>query len=218
MGKSRFSNYLSRSLTGVTQIEASGRMGLSQPVLNRLLQGEQQPNYDHIIKLAVFLKVHPAYLFELAGKEKDAQLCRALMPEEEDAASWPLYRRVQVLVRRGLARKVDEALSRVEFLWEAPRGAFEELVEGMGCDSACLVADHMVRGDVLYRWNCLEEQARQLAEKRRAKGWSRFGCSGAKVDLDLFILGGKANQAHIEISQRSWISSLQLALHLDAPS
>jgi hypothetical protein len=111
-----------------------------------------------------------------------------------------------------LESEVSQALSRIEQLWEVSRESFQELVEQMGCQAACLVADHLVEGDVLYRWQCSQEQAELLAGDRQAPGWRRFSHSSPGMSLDLFIAGGRANRTAIRIGLSSWASALRQAL------
>ena len=212
MAKTRFSRYLHGALPPVSQKKAASEMGFTRPVLNRLLSGGQDPTFAQIMKLAVYLDEHPARLFDQLGDDESAELCHTLIPEKGDGGAYQLCRRVRKLAARGLAQDVDEALGRIELLWEVARQAFEDLVQEMGCESACLVADHLVTDDVLYRWQCTEERASQLARDRKAQGWRRFRHSSPEIELDLFVRGGKPSRLQIKIGLSGWASSLRLAL------
>ena len=212
MDKMSFPNYLRDALPAMTQAEISKRTGISKPGLSRLLTGEQKPTYKHILLLAHFLDAHPASLFEAAGDERGAEICRTLIPSGEDSGARQLCHRVRQLARRGLDAEVSQSLYRIELLWEVSRESFQELAEQMGCQAACLVADHLVQGDVLYRWECTEEQAERLAQDRQAPGWRRFSHTRPGMSLDLFMAGGRANRTAIRIGLSSWASALRKAL------
>lgn len=212
MPKMSFPNYLRQALSGTSQVQVAAKVGLTRPVLNRLLKGERPPTAMQVLKLAVFLNEHPARLFDLAGDYGTAELCRALIPEEQDDAAYELCRRVRRLARRGMTRHLDQALGGLELLWETALQGFEELAQSMGCESACLVADHRVEGDVLYRWQVSEEEAERLARDRQGQGWRRFTRPDPHIGLDLFVRGGKPNRTHIELCLSNWASSLSVAV------
>ncbi len=211
MNKSRFPSYLRQVSRGITQARLSARTGISTSVISRLFKGKQDPSFEHLLRISLVLDIHPALLFEAAGMEDGAEICRCLIPEDQSGAR-RLCRRVQQLVRRGDARRVDDALSNIELVWEVNRDSFEELARTSGCESACLVADHQVEGDPLYRWNCSQEQAEVLARQRKAKGWRHFSHRGKGITLDFFIRGGKARKGNIQVALQYWAAGFLSAL------
>ncbi len=211
MDKSQFPSYLRQASRGITQARLAARTGLSTSVVSRLFKGEQNPTFEHLLRLSVVLDIHPALLFEAAGREDGAEICRSLIPQQQSGA-WQLCRRVQKLVRRGDAQRVDAELGNIELLWEVNRDPFEGLARKSGCESACLVGSHQVEDDVIYRWKCSEGQADELARSRKGKGWRRYSGSAEAVELDLFLLGGKVNRRQTESTVGYWAAVFRSAL------
>lgn len=202
MAKSRFTSYLGKALTGVTQVRVGKQAGLGQSTVSALLNGEKPPNYEHVVKLSAYLNVHPAVLFEAAGRPKDAEICRRMMPETWVAG--PLASRFQRLMRLDMAGAVEEAFGRLELMWEANRGSFEISVKELGHRAACLVVYHMGQGEVLYRWNCSEQQAVRLAEGRKAGGWRRVEFKSGEMVLAYFASGGNLDEGRIDSILKGW--------------
>lgn len=207
----RFANYLRRAASKFTQAQLAELTGISTSVVNRLFTGDQKPSFEHLMRLSVVLGLHPALLFDAAGMDEGAEICRSWMPEEESLAR-QLCRRVQKLVRHGDSDRVDAALANIELLWDLNRDAFEELARKTDCEAACLVGDVQVEGDVLYCWRCSEEEAQQLARERKAPGWRRFSGSDEAVALDLFLRKGKANRNEVQSTLGYWAAVFRSAL------
>lgn len=218
----RLASFLQARLGGMPLKEAADRTGIQDSTLGRIKSGQAGPSFENVLRIARFLRVHPAHLYELQGEAESAFLYRSLFPEVPDEAKptacdlYPApdvgcHERLQRLLEMGLRRQVEAALNQVESALSILEAVFVQTVRAADAKAAVLVVDFPERtGEILFRWHCREPTATTLAEKRAMRGWQPFVERHSSLVATLFLKGVEdlKRVGQISGSLRAWASAL----------
>ncbi len=203
MMEKTLADYLNEVFAGIPLKAVFERTGVNVATLSRLKRGKEAPSAETALRLARYLKVHPARILEMSGQTVLSELLWEIFPEEGafrpptslqagEIQKSELHRRLQGLIRRGLGKEALEALAPLEERWRSLQPELEAFTASLEAEAACLIADHRVQGDLLCRSNCPLVTAESLAQRRKLQGWRRFSHQTEGLELHLFLKNSKA--------------------------
>lgn len=210
---------------GMSQRRIAALLGVDNTTVFRWMSNKdgQPTSMDKCLRLARACDVDPREVFELAGRLDefgpllDFYGGRITTLQELFAGDPPkgsLLMRAERLMKRGWQGQLEAKLGELESFWEIHRQGFKTLAEGRG-DAAFLMLQHSrIGNDILYLWNCREEEAGEISATAGAPEWKSFRHSGEGLNVVLYLRRASVGEesGEIEVMLASWWATFKSLL------